>query len=468
MRLINKEDIELKSLAEPQQSFPIAPIQLTDETMVERKMKILNLMSEVNLDCLVIYGDLEHGSNFEYLTGFLTRFEEGMLVLHRDGNAYLLLGNENLNKADKARLIAKSIHVPHFSLPNQPMDGEEPFETYLQRAGIKKNQKVGLVGWKMFTTKQVDARKIYDTPYYIVQALIHLVGEEKLENYADFFIGGAKGARTTNNANELAHYEFGAQLASFGLLKALNQIEVGMSEMTLGNLLNQAGQRNSVVTIAAAGERFIKANIYPTEKKLKQGETLSLTVGYKGGLSSRAGYVARGEEDLPSDQKDYLEKVAKPYFAAVVSWLENMKINSIGADIYNLIDKVLPQKKYHWHLNPGHLVADEEWMSSPIYPDSSEVLKSGMLLQIDIIPSVSGYAGASCESTIALADEELRNDLHKKYPLLWGNIVKRRSFLKDILNIQLPPEVLPMSDTVAYYRPFMLDKQAVLRKKQSR
>lgn len=40
-----------------------------------------------------------------------------------------------------------------------------------------------------------------------------------------------------------------------------------------------------------------------------------------------------------------------------------------------LIESVLPKEIYHWQLNPGHLTADEEWMSSPIYPGSEKMLK---------------------------------------------------------------------------------------------
>ena len=39
-----------------------------------------------------------------------------------------------------------------------------------------------------------------------------------------------------------------------------------------------------------------------------------------------------------------------------------------------------------------------------------------MLLQIDIIPSVSGYTGSSAESTILLANGSLRNQIKKEYP----------------------------------------------------
>ena len=51
------------------------PVFLSDQTMKERRDKILTRMAEHQLDCLAVYCDLEHGSNFEYLTGFLTRFE---------------------------------------------------------------------------------------------------------------------------------------------------------------------------------------------------------------------------------------------------------------------------------------------------------------------------------------------------------------------------------------------------------
>ena len=52
------------------------PVFLSDQTMKERRDKILTRMAEHQLDCLAVYCDLEHGSNFEYLTGFLTRFED--------------------------------------------------------------------------------------------------------------------------------------------------------------------------------------------------------------------------------------------------------------------------------------------------------------------------------------------------------------------------------------------------------
>ncbi|MDR4950368.1 hypothetical protein [Neobacillus cucumis] len=101
-------------------------------------------------------------------------------------------------------------------------------------------------------------------------------------------------------------------------------------------------------------------------------------------------------------------------------------------------------------------------MSSPIYPDSNEELKSGMILQIDIIPSIEGYTGVSAEECISLANEELRNDIKEKYPELWNRIQKRRKYIQDQLNITLSEEVLPLSNTVGYLRPYLLSKDMAL------
>ena len=197
------------------------------------------------------------------------------------------------------------------------------------------------------------------------------------------------------------------------MLKAMDGLEEGISEMELGGMLNACGQKNSVVTIASSGKRFVKANLYPTENKVKTGDTISLTIGYKGGLSSRAGYAVEEASQLPEGVKDYVDAVVKPYFGAYATWLEEIHCGMKGNDLYQMVEQVLPKSKYHWSLCPGHLTADEEWMSSPIYDGSEEILESGMLFQIDIIPSVSGYGGTSAESTIALADEALQKEIRQ-------------------------------------------------------
>lgn len=450
--------IKLKKVAMPELEKNIYPVEINDETINKRKENVLVKMKKDNIDALIIYADLEHGGNFEYLCGFLPRFEEALLVLHQDRKAQMVLGNENLNKASKARIKVKSIHMPHFSLPNQPMNTTKTVSETLKECGLEKYETVGIVGWKNFTSKLDENSKLFDIPGYIVDAFKEVYSNINFINGTYIFIG-EDGVRTTNNANEFAHYEFGAALAGNSILDALNEIAVGKTEMELADKLERYGQRNSVVTIMATGERFVKANMYPTHKKISLGDPLSITIGYKGGLQSRGGFAINSEDELPEGQKDYIEKVAAPYFNAVKEWLENIHIGMEGKELYNKIEEVLPKEKYGWELNPGHLCADEEWLSSPIYPESKEVLKSGMLFQIDIIPSVKGYCGISCESGIMLADKDLISEIKEEYPYIWERIEERRKYMKNILGINISEEIIPTSAATALCKPFLLNKE---------
>jgi len=275
---------------------------------------------------------------------------------------------------------------------------------------------------------------------------------------------GEEGVRRTNNANELAHYEFGASLASDCMMQAMNLLKPGVSEMELGDALVRHGQHTNVVTIASSGARFVKGNMYPTEKRSSPGDQVSLTVGYKGGLSSRAGYAVYQENELPDAARNYLEELVFPYYQSYCRWLEELAIGKTGGELYALVQEIMPQEEFHWGLCPGHLTADEEWMCSPIYSGSKEWLKSGMLFQIDIIPSKPGMGGVSAESTVALADEFLRNEIQMTDPGLWNRIERRRSYLMEVLNIRIGKELLPMCGSVAYLRPFLYSRRMALRR----
>ncbi len=453
--------VKLEEVSPPKKSQNLRPILLTDATIEERYEKVKQRMSAQQIDSLIIYADKEHGQNFEYLTGFIPRFEEALVIIHQDAPTYLLVGNENLKMASYARVPVKPLHVPFFSLPNQPMENEISLQEVFKQAEITSDKVVGLVGWKYFTSNQVDNEKLFDFPHYVVEA-IRSIAPKKLVNRIDLFIAPKDGARVTNNANEIAHYEFGAALASTCMLNALDAIEIGKTEMEIGQYLSASGQTNNVVTISATGNRFEQGNIYPTDKKIAIGDKISLTTGFRGGLSSRSGYAVFDREKLAVEQKDYLEKVVIPYFKAYRTWLETIQIGMTGGELYQRIEEVLPKAVYGWHLNPGHLVANEEWMSSPIYAASKERLQSGMLFQIDIIPSVTGYSGVSAEEGIALADEALQAKIQINYPELWERMLRRRAYIQEVLQLQIGSEVLPLSDGVGYLRPYLLNKSCAM------
>src|SRR5699024_936325 len=201
----------------------------------------------------------------------------------------------------------------------------------------------------------------------------------------------------------IAHYEYGSSLASDAVLSAINGLEEGVKETTVGNLLNRDGQYQNVVTISAFGERFQNANIYPTDRQLELGDKVAVTVSYKGGLSSRSGYAVSNLEELENIVKGYFENVVIPYFQAYTWWLDHIGIRIKCGDFYDAFAQYYPQETYGWELCPGHLTSDEEWMSSPFYKSSDAIVQSGSIFQVDFIPVQTGHNGISAESTIALA-----------------------------------------------------------------
>lgn len=455
-------NIVFKKVRPPQADNSGKPIILSDRTYEERLKKVLKNMEDFGISSLVVYADKEHGSNFEYLTGFIPRFEEALHIINKDGSSFLMLGNENYNKVKFARVKSSGIKVPLFSLPNQPMGDFKAFGTYLDVVKIDDSEKIGFVDWKLLNPELTDKGLVSAVPHFVIAEFEKAFGRDKLVNASHLYMDPGYGARVTNNAEEIARYEYGASLASDALLAAYDNLAEGVTEIEIGNLLNRDGQYQSVVTIAAFGDRFVNANIYPTEKTLSKNDKVSLTVGYKGGLSSRAGYAVDNYEDLEKTDPAYLEEVVIPYFGAYNFWLDKVRIGKVGGEFYDEFSKFYPQEKYGWELNPGHLTADEEWLSSPFYKESDRKIQSGMIFQVDFIPNQKGHQGVSAESTVAIADQDLRAKIKENHPELWDRIEKRRKYMKEELNIDLDESLLPMASTLAYYRPFMMDKDTAL------
>ena len=448
--------IELRRVPTPKRDHAI-PVALTDATIAERRTKVLERMAAAGLDKLIVYCDVEHAWNFAYLVGYYTRFEEGLMVLDASGGMRLVLGNENLNKAGKARFAVEGILASKLSLPNQPQKDDRTMAEYLAEAGITAGQRVGLAGWKLFTGEADKGLALFDAPAFIVDALCELVGQSgSLVNATALFVG-EDGVRLTNNANEIAHYEYGAALAGDCMLDAMDAVVEGATELELGDKLVRYGQHTTVTTIAAAGERFVKANMFPAGGVVKVGDPISLTVGYQGGSSSRSSYAVHDASELPESARDWMDQMARPYFDAYVTWLETIRIGMAGGELFDVIERVLPRAEYGWSLCPGHLVAEEEWLCSPVYEGSAQKLQSGMIFQIDIIPGKPGMSGCCAESTVVLADAQLKADIAQQYPELWARMQERIAFMRDVLGIELSDDVLPMCSSVAYLRPYLLN-----------
>ena len=160
---------------------------------------------------------------------------------------------------------------------------------------------------------------------------------------------------------------------------------------------------------------------------------------------------------MPPGVQDYIERLASPYFDCAAAWYETIGLGVTGGALDALVKSHLGDPFFGVSLNPGHLLHLDEWMSTPIYPGSAEPIRSGHALQLDIIPATgTPFGTANIEDGVVILDEQGRSEFQAGHPDAWSRIVARREFMSESLNIQLKPEVLPLSNLTGYFAPFML------------
>lgn len=322
----------------------------------EKRLRLLReRMAERKLDVLVFYADREHYSNFRYYAAFEPRFEEGILVIHITGENYVLLGNECFGLHKESKIPIKPLLCQVLSLPNQPMEKFCSMEKSLTEAGILKGMQVGVIGWKIFEGFTGN-EEYFDIPSYMVEALRVITGRENVKNGTGILLHPDGGIRTINDVHTIAQLEYGAAQASRRVGELLEHLEPGKTEEELGAYLNPRGRVMSCHPLITTGKNRYRGLISASNRKVRLGEAFNISMGLEGGLSCRAGYVAENERDLKEEEQDYLDVLAKPYYAAAVTWYENVGIGTSGGDLYRLIQNIFPKEKYGWVLNPGHFI----------------------------------------------------------------------------------------------------------------
>ncbi len=121
--------------------------------------------------------------------------------------------------------------------------------------------------------------------------------------------------------------------------------------------------------------------------------------------------------ELPAGIADYVERLVAPYFLAVAEWLEALHVGQTGGALADIIDRHLGDPFFGIFLNPGHLLGLDEWVNSPVARGSTIELRSGMALQVDVIPATgTDYFTSNIEGGLAVADEALRAELRGAIP----------------------------------------------------
>ena len=424
-------------------------------------------MGERDLTHVIVYGDREHFANLAYLTGFDPRFEEALLIVSLTRMPLLVVGNECEGYLPISPLYVagrlRSERFQPFSLLNQPRESSRFLSEILSDEGIELGSRVGCVGWKYFhESEHPSGIHTIDLPSYIADTLRDLSGYESVVNATDVLMHPDYGLRAACSADEIAYLEYSNVVASEGMRRMLTGLREGMTDHELASLSGYAGLPLGCHMTLATGERGNLGLSSPSGQNIRRGDRLSTNVCYWGSNICRAGWVAEGPSDLPEAAQDYVPAFAGPYLEAVACWFDLLRIGTPGGELSRLIAEMLPYDRYGITLNAGHLIHLDEWLSSPIYPGSDIALQSGMAIQVDIIPDSPVYFSTRVEDGVVLADAALRAALRARYPSCYERCQARRTFMAEVLGLELPVEVLPLSNIPGIVPPFLLHPNLVL------
>ena len=453
--------VELPSY-EPPGEQPSVPTR----TYLERIGTAKRAAAEAGLDALIVYADREHFANLSYLTGYDPRFEESLLLLVPGRAPVLLVGNEGLAYAKVAPPGVEVRLYQTLSLVSQDRSASPPLAGILREAGIGGSgaSRPGIAGWKFFgpaDTARPD--QWIDAPAFLVDEL-RALGCAPV-NATALFTEPGRGMRLVSDADQLACFEFAATHGSQAMRRMLHGVRPGMTELEAFSLFRPTGLPYSYHPVMLSGERAALGLASASGRVMRAGDPVSASIGYWGSNIARGGFLAESAAGLPAGARDYVERLVAPYFACAAQWYETVGIGVTGGQLYDLVRRRLGDPFYGVHLNPGHFIHLDEWPSSPVYPGSEVVLRSGMALQLDIIPATgTAYHTTNIEDGVALADEAARDDLAARYPGLWQRVTTRRAFMAEVLGIRLRPEVLPLSDLAGYLPPFWLSPQLAMRR----
>ena len=449
---------ELTQVDLPDFGMPEAMPRLPPRRHAERVDRLRERAAERGYDAVVVYADREHSASMSYLTGFDPRFEEALLVVGPGDQPAILAGNECWKLAGAAPLPMRTHLYQDLSLPSQPRDRSRPLGEILRSEGVAAGRRVGLVGWKLFADRAAS-----DVPAFIVDELRAICGPGNVENATDLLIGAADGLRVVNEPEQLALFEYAACHTSQGVRELLFGLEPGMTEQEAVRLLGWNGMPLSCHLMLTSGPRASFGLLSPGDRRVGRGDRFTVAFGVWGALNCRAGFVVGDGGELPAGIGDYVERLVGPYFEAVAEWYGALHIGQTGGVLQEIIDRRLGDPFFGIFLNPGHQLHLDEWVNSPVAPGSPVELRSGMALQVDIIPATgTDYFTTNIEDGVALADESLRGRLAQAYPGAWRRIQARRAFMRDALGIDLHPDVLPFSNIPAYLPPFLLRPDRVM------
>ncbi len=450
----------------PDYGMPNPPARMSRAGLTRNLVLMREAMAARGYTHLVVYGDREHFANIFWASGYDPRFEEAVLIVQPSGAPLLLAGNEGYDYTPvSAAVVAGDIRVERcqsLSLLSQPREDRRRLMDMVAGEGFEDGSKVGVAGWKYYSADEVDdPAHTLEVPSILADGLRRLVGSGSVENATDLFMHPGYGFRTTVTAEEIAAFEFSNSVASAAVRRMLFSLREGMTDFEI----YEAGQVSGLPlgchnTFSIGGNRHLGLG-GPSGEVARRGDPMSFNVCHFGSNIARSGWLVSGASELPEAARDYVDAFAGPYVEVLSAWLAMMRPGVRGGDVFEMIQRKLPFERFGIFLNPGHLIHTDEWLSSPIARDSDLPLRSGMYMQIDIIPVHRDYNSSRMEEGIVIADAALQAELGRHYPEVLARCLARRSFMRDTIGLAVPDSVLPLSDTAGIVPPFFFSPRTM-------
>lgn len=449
--------VVLKDITVPQFGVPEARPVVPAATYEAR---VTALTERAGSDWVVVYADREHLANIAFLTGFEPRFEEALLLFGRKGERLILTGNESIDYVPVSRLPqTRGVLTQCFSLMGQDRSRAADLSAVLRECGVAAGQSVALAGWKYLDSNEWSgSAPSFFVPSFVVDSLRAAIGDNgTISDATPILMNPVDGLRAIVDADEIAQLEWGSARSSAAVWRIMQGTKPGMSEFEAAALMGYAGEPLNchVMMSAAAAPDMVIGLRSPSARRIGAGEGVTTAVGYWGGLSCRAGLMA--------DRDEAFLKKASTYFDGLRTWYETADIGVSGKTLFGAVAAALAPAGLRPALNPGHLISHDEWMNTPVRPDSDEVIRSGMAFQVDIIPAPMGGGEAlNCEDGVVIADEALRAEIARKHPEVYARMQVRRDFMRDVIGVPLKDCILPLSSTPLCYAPFWAEPGKLL------
>ncbi|HTV42273.1 MAG TPA: hypothetical protein VMF08_17010 [Candidatus Sulfotelmatobacter sp.] len=443
--------------------------EIPTELYRERLARTVERLCAQKWDVLVAYADREHSANVAYLTGFDPRFEEALLLLSSDGRRKLVVGNEGLGLLPDTRALGLEVELFHeFSLMGLLQNGSRTLREILRDSGLGRGQRIGCAGWKCYDERRRGGGpQALDVPSYLADLLRDLAGDPKwVVNAAGLFMDVSDGLRVFNEPAQIAQFEYAAGVTSEGLLSFLRHLRPGVAECELEKHLDARGIPLSCHRMISFGDKVRRGISSPSAQRARRGEPCMVAFGVQGALNCRAGMIAAGPDDVTGALREFYLTLVTNYFQVLAAWYGAVRVGASAGTVVRAVEKARDRKLYRLAYSPGHYLHLDEWVHSPFLAGSRVRLRSGMLLQTDIMPvSLGPLCSIAAEDGVVLADPRLRKELAQAYPDLWKRVQARRAFMREVLGINLDDSVLPLSNIPGWLPPWVLDLDTVLIKK---